>query len=206
LFASTAAVAGLPNLPDATGHGESGPLCTSLEAANPWAARALRRTLADFRPDVVHVNIYLTQLSPLIFHTIRGIPSVCYAQWYRAICPFGIRRCPDGQSCHAAVGTACLHSGCLSARARSLLMLQACADRAWGGAFHRVTAISRAVTASLDAYGAPHLRGATVVHPGTGVVEPRPLFATEPTIVASGRLVPEKGIDVLLRPFRDDLR
>ena len=85
-------------------------------------------------------------------------------------------------------------------------MLQARADRAWGGAFHRVTAISRAVAERLEAHGAPHLRGATVVHPGIGVVEPRQLFATEPTIVAAGRLVPEKGIDVLLRPFRDDLR
>ena len=206
MFASTAAVAGLPNLPDATGHGESGPLCTPLEAANPWAARALRRTLADFRPDVVHVNIYLTQLSPLIFHTIRGIPSVYYAQWYRAICPMGTRRRPDGQRCHAAVGIACLQAGCLSVRAWPLLMLQARVDRAWGGAFHRVTANSRAVAESLEAHGAPHLRGATVVHPGTAVVEPRQRFATEPTIVAAGRLVPEKGIDVLLRPFRDDLR
>jgi glycosyltransferase involved in cell wall biosynthesis len=203
LFTSTAATAGLPNLADATGHGTSGALRTPLQVANPWAARALRQTLADFRPDVVHVNLYLTQLSPLILPAIRGIPSVYYAQWYRAICPVGTRRRPDGQRCHAAVGTACLRAGCLSARAWPLHMLQARADRAWGGAFHRVTAISRAVAESLEAHGAPHLRGATVVHPGTGVVEPRQRFATEPTIVAAGRLVPEKGIDVLLRAFRE---
>ena len=202
LFASTAAVAGLPNLADATCHGTTGPLRTPLQCANPWAERALERILADFRPDVVHVNLYLTQLSPLILRALRGTPSVYYAQWYRAVCPLGSRRRPDGQSCQAAVGTACLRSGCLSARAWPLLMLQARLDRAWGSAYRRVTAISQAVAESLDTYGAPHLRGATVVSPGTAVVEPRQDFAALPGIVAAGRLVPEKGFDVLLRAFR----
>ena len=202
LFASTAAIAGLPNLADATCHGTTGPLRTPLQSANPWAERALQRILADFRPDVVHVNLYLTQLSPLILRALRTTPSVYYAQWYRAVCPLGTRRRPDGQSCEAAVGTACLRSGCLSALAWPLLMLQARFDRAWGGAFRRVTAISHAVAESLDTYGAPHLRGATVVPPGTAVVEPRQDFEALPTIVAAGRLVPEKGFDVLLRAFR----
>jgi glycosyltransferase involved in cell wall biosynthesis len=202
LFASTAAVAKLPNLADATCHGTSGVLRTPLQLANPWAERALRRILADFRPDVVHVNLYLTQLSPLILRALRRTPSVYYAQWYRAVCPLGTRRRPDGKSCEANVGTACLRSGCLSAPAWPLLMLQARLDRAWGSAFRRVTAISQAVAESLDAHGAPHLRGASVVSPGTAVVEPRQDFAVIPTLVAAGRLVPEKGFDVLLRAFR----
>ena len=202
LFASTAAVAGLSNLADATCHGTSGPLRTPLQCANPWAERALERILADFRPDVVHVNLYLTQLSPLILRALRGTPSVYYAQWYRAVCPLGTRRRPDGTSCEAAVGTACLRSGCLSPQAWPLFMLQARFDRAWGSAFRRVTAISQAVAESLDTYGAPHLRGASVVPPGTAVVEPRHDFAALPGIVAAGRLVPEKGFDVLLRAFR----
>jgi glycosyltransferase involved in cell wall biosynthesis len=202
LFASTAAVAGLPNLADATCYGTTGPLRTPLQCANPWAERALERILADFRPDVVHVNLYLTQLSPMILRALRGTPSVYYAQWYRAVCPLGTRRRPDGKPCEANVGTACLRSGCLSAQAWPLLMLQARFDRTWGGAFRRVTAISQAVAESLDTYGAPYLRGATVVPPGTAVVEPRQDFAAIPTIVTAGRLVPEKGFDVLLRAFR----
>ncbi len=202
LFASTAAIAGLPNLADTTCHGTTGPLRTPLQSANPWAERALERILADFRPDVVHVNLYLTQLSPLILRALHGTPSVYYAQWYRAVCPLGTRRRPDGKSCEANVGAACLRSGCLSAQAWPFFMFQAHCDRAWGGVFHRVTAISQAVAESLDTYGAPHLHGATVVPPGTAVVEPRQDFAALPGIVAAGRLVPEKGFDVLLRAFR----
>ena len=40
-----------------------------------------------------------------------------------------------------------------------------------------------------------------MVHPGTNVVEPRTVMSPEPTILVAGRLVPEKGVDVLIRAF-----
>src|SRR3954471_4377221 len=39
---------------------------TLVQTLNPSAAWRLRRVLAEFRPDVVHVRMFLTQLSPLI--------------------------------------------------------------------------------------------------------------------------------------------
>lgn len=46
-----------------------------LQTANPFAYVELKRVLAEFRPDVVHVRIFLTQLSPLILPLLRNIPS-----------------------------------------------------------------------------------------------------------------------------------
>src|SRR4029453_10937072 len=48
----------------------------AVQALNPWAAQTLRRVLAGFDPDIVHVRMFLTQLSPLILPEPRGRPSL----------------------------------------------------------------------------------------------------------------------------------
>src|SRR4051812_719121 len=55
------------------------------QAANPRAALSLRRVLAEFRPDVVHVGMFLTQLSPLILPVLRKVPSIYYAMSYHTV-------------------------------------------------------------------------------------------------------------------------
>jgi len=44
---------------------------TLLQTTNPWAFWQLRRVLAEFQPDVIHVGIFLTQLSPLILPLLK---------------------------------------------------------------------------------------------------------------------------------------
>ena len=46
------------------------------QTLNPSAYWQLRRTLAGFRPDVVHVTMFLTQLSPLILPLLEDVPSL----------------------------------------------------------------------------------------------------------------------------------
>jgi glycosyltransferase involved in cell wall biosynthesis len=174
---------------------------TLLQCGNVSACTAIRRVIDRFGPDVIHVNLYLTQLSPLILPALADVASIYYAQWYRAICPLGTRLRPDGGICGTLPGSACLGAGCVRPWDAPPLMLQMALDGAWGGRFTRVAAISRAVAARLARFGAAHLRSAEVLYPGTPVVEPRELLAREPTAVFAGRLVPEKGVDVLLRAF-----
>jgi len=201
VFASSAGAGERRILADDLCFGTASRWRTLLQTANVAAAGALRRAIARFRPDVVHVNLYLTQLSPLVLGALGDVPSVYYAQWYRALCPLGTRRLPSGERCVAAIGLACLRGGCLPVRDWPPLMAQMAIDRRLGRRFARVAAISRAVAARLGELGAPHLRSAKVVHPGTAVVEPRTAMSGDPTAIAAGRLVPEKGIDVLLQAF-----
>lgn len=200
VFASTAGAGG-GFLADDACVGTMGRWRTLLQSGNPAAARALRRTIAAFEPDVVHVNLYLTQLSPLILREIAGRAAVYYAQWYRAICPRGTRWLPGGGTCHATAGIACLRHGCVSSWDWPPLAAQMAMDRAWGGHLTRVVAISRVVAERLTQFGAPHLRSPAVVYPGTPVVSPRNQLGREPTVFTACRLVPEKGVDVLLRAF-----
>lgn len=201
VFSSSADAKGGRLLADSAGFGTTGRWRTVVQSFNVAAARSLRRTITAFVPDIVHVNLYLTQLSPLVLRALGTVPTIYYAQWYRAICPIGTRRLPSGDTCRASVGAACLRSSCVRPLDWPPLMAQMALDRAWGGRFERTVAISRAVAARLAEFGPPHLHAAVVVHPGTPVVAPRTDLSPQPTVITAGRLVAEKGVDVLLRAF-----
>ena len=187
--------------PDYECFGTVGPLRTINQCINLRAAFSLRRVLRQFRPDIVHVNLYLTQLSPWILPVIRGVPSVYYALWNRAVCPLGTRRTPGGHRCTNKPGISCLRSRCLPLHDWLPVMGQMALDRRWRGAFTRVIAISRSVSNQLDEFGRGQLRNAAVIYPGTQVVRPRDRMSDHPLVVFAGRLVTEKGAEILLRAF-----
>src|SRR5262249_54288339 len=154
--------------------------------------------LAEFRPEVVHVRIFLTQLSPLILPLLRGIPSILHLSWYRVVCPTGTKLLPDGRDCGSPAGRVCLRSGCLSLRAWIPTMLQLGLVRRDLDVFGRVLTLSESMRARLAAAGfeaAEVLRNAVPERPQ------RPPLAGLPTVGFAGRLVPEKGIDLLLQAF-----
>jgi glycosyltransferase involved in cell wall biosynthesis len=171
---------------------------TLLQTANPWAYLELRRVLGAFRPDVVHVKMFLTQLSPLILPLLARVPSLYHAVWYRAVCPLGTKLLPDGSRCRVPAGAACLRNGCLPVHDWGLLMMQMGLLRRWRRAFRGIVANSGAVRARLEEAG---IGPAEVIWNGVPVGPMRPPLAGPPTVAFAGRLVPEKGVDVLLEAF-----
>src|SRR5712692_8465621 len=91
LFASNAGQNGSCSLADYTCRGTTSRFRTLLQSGNPWAAMKLRRVLADFQPDIVQVEMFLTQLSPLILPLLRNVRSIYHVVWYRPICPLGTK-------------------------------------------------------------------------------------------------------------------
>ncbi len=171
---------------------------TALQTANPWAPLALRRTIADFKPDVVHVKIFETQLSPLILPVLRDVPSVYHADWYRAACFTGLKQLPNGRACTHRAGVACLSKGCVPAHDWLALMAQMQLLRRWRGVFRSTIANSRATARLLADEG---IAPVTVIPYGLLEAPPRAEMASTPTAVFAGRLVKEKGVDTLLRAF-----
>ena len=198
LFASRARGAGQSVRAEYTCLGTTGRLRTVLQAANLHAPIALRRALASFRPDVVHVKIFLTQIGPFVLPVLRTVPAVHHVVWYRPICPLGTKLLPDGTACRERRGHVCLRNGCLGILDGPPLIGQLGLYERWRGAFDLVVANSMAVRNRLVGEGSDPVEVIWNV-----VLErpPRPPLADPPRFAFAGRLVHEKGVDLLIRAF-----
>ncbi|MEO2034331.1 MAG: glycosyltransferase family 4 protein, partial [Planctomycetaceae bacterium] len=183
--------------------GTTGSLRTVNRVANLSAYRKLRNVLSQFQPDVVHVRMFMTQLSPLILPLLKRVPSIYHATWNEVVCPTGLKMLPDGSLCGDQAGRVCYRNGCLSAKAWPLLMLQQRMFRHWESAFDRVVANSHAIKASLEHEGVTCDR---VIYNGVPVGSRRPPLVDPPTIGYCGRLSSEKGVDVLVDAFAKVLK
>jgi glycosyltransferase involved in cell wall biosynthesis len=205
-FGSTAApIANQPMIADETCYGST-KYQPVLQAFNPAAARRFRQVVAEFRPDVVHVRMFLTQLSPLILKTLRDVPAILHVVNYNLICPINTKTLPDGSPCHHRPGTVCHRTGCMS-----WLGVARWAAQDW---LTDVSVFDRIITNShwtADRLRAEDVRVDGVVHNGVAVTDARPPLADDavPTVAYAGRLIPKKGVDVLLRAVAkqaDDVR
>ena len=195
LLASTASPIPLANDAEYRCYGTNAAPQRFLQVWNPFAVRALRGALAGFRPDIVHVRMFLTQLSPAILPLLARTPAILHAGNHQLVCPINSKVLPDGTSCALRPGIACLRSGCVSPAGVARTVLQQAALRRRLGVFRAVVANSRALADTLSAGG---VEVDEVIGNGTTVVPPRPHLAGRPLIACAGRLVPLKGADDLI--------
>lgn len=163
------------------------------------ARRALIRILDEYRPDVVHVKMFLWQLSPLILGPLDDYPSVYHAVVYKPICPTGWKMLPNGAPCESQPGLACLRDGCLTPQSWAALMVQ---NRLWRQGMHvfdTMVTTSSAMKERLEAEGVGPFQ---IIPNGCEERPARPPLGSEPRLAYAGRLSAEKGVDTLLRAFK----
>lgn len=173
---------------------------TPLQVLNPSARRAMRHALRDFRPDVVHVGLFLTQLSPSILEPLREVPALHHVQWYRTICPLGTKRLPDGSRCRVPWGLACFRNRCLEAHDWVPLMLQRSLWHRARRSFDTFVAPSRRLKEAIEGAGFSPVE---LVPNGVPVPAPTDVIRkVDPYAIGfAGRFTAEKGVGVLLDAF-----
>jgi glycosyltransferase involved in cell wall biosynthesis len=202
VFSSRAQLIAGESFADTTCYGTNSRVQTLTSAVNPSAARALRRVLREFAPDVVQVNMFLWQLSPSILPLLRRVPSVYWAMTFKPVCPTGLKwlraGVRGGVPCGVRAGTACLANGCITVTGFGPLMLQRALWRRRRGAFDVIVSCSHELRRQLDADG---IESHEVIWPGVNETPRRPPLDGPPTVTFAGRLIAEKGADVLVRAF-----
>ncbi len=184
--------------PDGLFWGSSGPARCFPEIFNPSARAHLKKALRTFKPDVVHLLMFMTQASPAILPLLADRPVVYTANTYRVICPTGTRLLPNGRLCVEHAGRVCHANGCLSSKGWLPRMVQLQLLERWRGNIRCVVAPSAAMAKELEGGGWPVSK---VIHYGVEQHQRSSGLAERPCIAYAGRLVAEKGCEILLRAF-----
>ncbi len=178
---------------------------------NPWMARAMRRKMECFRPDVVHVHNTFPLISPSIFHAIyRRATCVLTLHNYRLFCPAAIpirggkvcTDCIDRRSAWPAVRHGCYRKSRL---ATLPLAFSVGLHRALGTWKHHVDgfiALSNFQRSLMTASGLPEIKVHVKPNFYPGKPSVVPWSERVPYVVFAGRLSEEKGVKTLLHAWR----
>ncbi len=167
-----------------------------LQIANPAAAHTIRRAVAEFAPNVVHVSMFEMHLSPSVLAALRGLPVVLNVVYYKPICPNALKLLPDDSRCTVQQGAVCWRGGCTSLphwlrdRPRYARIGRGVREVA------AVVACSRWLQSELRSAGIESLATDFPVEAPSRDFRRRP--APEPLFVYTGRLAREKGLPALL--------
>ena len=172
-----------------------------LQLFNPSAYLTIQRALREFRPDVVHLSMFLPHLSLSVLPPLSSVATTMVVYDYKPICPRSTKLLPDGSPCPHPAGGACIEHGCLG-RIRSLRE----GARYFG--FRRGSRnLAGVATISEWMRGQLALNGIDAEVVDLPVPAPRTDFAREPSatplFLYSGRLAPVKGLDLLLDAFAE---
>jgi glycosyltransferase involved in cell wall biosynthesis len=168
--------------------------------------RELTAMIKEHRPDVLHLHNPYPLLSPWVIRTAHAhrVPVVHTVHNYRQVCLNGVYF-RDGAVCtdcrgRRLAGPGIVHACYRGSRAQSAVMATTlAAHRGTWRSVDRFIALTDAIAEHLRSYGVP--AGHIVVKPNS-VPDPGPPTTPGDGFAFLGRLVPEKGVGLLLDAWR----
>jgi glycosyltransferase involved in cell wall biosynthesis len=168
---------------------------------NRSAAEEMESLTRSWKPDVVHLHGFLSQLSPLVLEPLSGVATVASAHTYKAVCPKATKLRPDGTVCSSTFGLGCVASQCLPVADYAHERIKRARFGALFGRIRLWIAPSHYVQSVFEPEVEAPVR---VLHHGTDLHElRRPKKNGNGVVLYAGRLVDTKGVDVLLRSMKE---
>lgn len=187
-----------PSFADWTCRGTTSRFQALTSTFNPSALGKLKEVLKEFKPDLVHVKMFLWQLSPAILSALRNVPALYHVVTFKPICPNGRKLLPDGSICRDKLGRACLSGGCLTPQSWLAMMLQHKLWKRNRNVFDAIITPSQMMKNWLEGEGVEPVE----VFPNGCKSRPvRPPLTGDPIFAYAGRLSYEKGVGTLIRAF-----
>lgn len=174
---------------------------------SPGVRRSLGALIEAAQPDVAHLHNVYEKLTLSVVDALvkRRIPVVLTLHDYRAVCPNG-RLMVDGRPCNSCVASGnywnairrrCLHGSLW----KTLIAAAECYVNKWRDQYRKIDlfiAPTRFLRDVMVAGGLPEERVRLVPNPVACDVLPARVLPAAPRFLFAGRLVAEKGLDVLL--------
>jgi glycosyltransferase involved in cell wall biosynthesis len=174
---------------------------------NPWAARAIRREVEAFRPDVVHAHNTFPLLSPAIFPAV-GLRAarVLTLHNYRLFCAAGIpmrdgrtcTECLDRRSVYPALRYGCYRGSRAATLPLAANVALARALSLWERHVEAFVALTGFQRRLMVEAGLPAERVFVKPNFYPGSPEVVPWAQRRPCVVYAGRLSEEKGVRYLV--------
>lgn len=203
IFSSNAYADADSNFSDYQCYGTLGKYRTLNRAYNFSAYTNLKKALALYNPDIVHIRMFFTQLSPSILPLLKNIPTVYHATWLESVCPMGIKLLPNYSKCNDKVGLKCYSNGCLSVPAWFALIFQNKLFYHYKKYINAIIANSNAIKNQLLNH---NIGPIDVIYNGVPKYQNEKHYTQNPSISCATRLSWEKGIDLLINAFANVLQ
>lgn len=172
---------------------------------NALAVKALRQAIDDFKPDVVHVQMFLQQCSPSILGVLRGHPTFITIHEYRLFCPVGTKFITASeQICTYEPGSACVTHKCVNWAGLVAYAMQRAHVIRHLKYINRWLPPSSYAETSLNALGIKNISRLPYGFDPTKLpfIPPNRRKSTK-QVLFLGRLDNAKGVKILVRAFAD---
>ena len=178
---------------------------------NPFSASAVRRTVQEMRPDVVHVHNTFPLVSPAVFHAVGGLAAtVLTLHNYRLFCSAGIpsrdgrvcTECLDRRSAWPAVLHACYRGSRFATIPIAASVTLHRTIGTWTNGVDAFITLSEFQRERMIGAGLPSDRVHVKANFFPTGSSPIPWRDRGHYAVFAGRLTREKGVETLLRTWR----